>query len=117
MRPTLPRRHLDAQGFEDVKTEWLGAMWPTKAAPDDPLVVLATRAAEEVYGKPSSLIPTAGGSSPIYAFSRPLNIPVITAGIGNMQNRQHAPDEFVRIADFVNGTRHVARIMEGFAGL
>jgi multidrug efflux pump subunit AcrB len=80
-------------------------------------VVLATRAAEEVYGKPSSLIPTAGGSSPIYAFSRPLNIPVITAGIGNMQNRQHAPDEFVRIADFVNGTRHVARIMDGFAGL
>ena len=87
----------------------------TKAAPDDPLVVLATRAAEDVYGKPSSLIPTAGGSSPIYAFSRPLNIPVITAGIGNMQNRQHAPDEFVRISDFVNGTRHVARIMEGFA--
>ena len=111
------RRHLDAQGFEDVKAEWLGAMWPTKAAPDDPLVALAARAGEEVYGQPSSLIPTAGGSSPIYAFARPLKIPVITAGIGNMQNRQHAPDEFVRIADFVNGTRHVARIMEGFAGL
>lgn len=66
---------------------------------------------------PSTLIPTAGGSSPVYAFSRPLNIPVITAAISNMQNHQHAPDEFVRIADFVNGTQHVARIMEGFAGL
>ena len=26
-------------------------------------------------------------------------------------------DANVRFADFVNGTRHVARIMEGFAGL
>lgn len=111
------RAHLDAGGFEDVTAEWLGAMWPTKAEPDDPLVTLAAKTGEAVYGKPSSLIPTAGGSSPIYAFSRPLGIPVITAGIGNMQNRQHAPDEFVRIEDFVNGTRHVARIMDGFAEL
>lgn len=111
------RAHLDAAGFADVKAEWLGAMWPTKAEPNDPLVALAARTAEDVYGMPSSLIPTAGGSSPIYAFSRPLNIPVITAGIGNMQNRQHAPDEFMRLSDFVNGTRHVARIIDGFAGL
>lgn len=109
------RAHLDAGGFADVKTEWLGAMWPTKAEPDDPLVALAARTGEAVYGRPSSLIPTAGGSSPIYAFSRPLGVSVITAGIGNMQNRQHAPNEFIRIEDFVNGTRHVARIMDGFA--
>lgn len=109
------RRHLDAQGFDDVNVEWLGAMWPWKAEPDHPLVALAAATGEAVYGKPASLIPTTGGSSPVYAFARPLGIPVITAGIGNMRNRQHAPDEHVRIDDFVNGTRHVARIIEGFA--
>ncbi|MCL6554366.1 MAG: hypothetical protein K6W08_14790 [Firmicutes bacterium] len=32
-------------------------------------------------------------------------------------NRTHAPDEHVRLADFLNGARHIARILEGFAAL
>lgn len=108
------RAHLDRHGFGDVELKWLGAMLPYKAEADDPLVLLADRTAQAVYGAPSMMIPMAGGSSPIYAFARPLKIPVITAGIGNMQNRSHAPDEFVRLEDFVNGTRHVARILCGF---
>ncbi len=111
------RAHLSAQGFSDVEVRWLGAMWPSRVPADDPLVRLAARTAEEVYGKPMVLIPISGGSSPVYAFAGPLGVPVICPGVGYPGSRTHAPDEHVRLSDFLNGARHIARILDDFANL
>jgi acetylornithine deacetylase/succinyl-diaminopimelate desuccinylase-like protein len=112
------REYLDLEGFEDVQLTLIGAMWPSRTSPDHPLVQLADRAGQEVYGLPSMLLPMAGGSSPQYAFARPLGgIPIITAGVGYWDNRTHAPNEHMRLQDFLNAARHIARIMAGFADL
>jgi len=112
------RTYLDEQGFSDVKLTRLGAMWPFKMQADDPLVGLTACSGEEVYGKPSLIVPMWGGSSPIYAFAEPLgNIPVVRAGVGYWDNRTHAPNEHVRIEDFANAARHIARILTGFGEL
>ncbi|MFQ5795419.1 MAG: M20/M25/M40 family metallo-hydrolase [Candidatus Bipolaricaulia bacterium] len=112
------RAHLDAQGFTDVKVTRLAAMWPAKTDGDAPLVKLTARTGEEVYGHPSLIAPLSGGSSPAYAFANPLGgIPVVTAGVGYWDNRTHAPDEHMRIKDFHNAARHIARILDGFADL
>jgi acetylornithine deacetylase/succinyl-diaminopimelate desuccinylase-like protein len=108
--------HLKREGFGDVTVTKLGAMWPAKAAADDPLVSLTARAGEAAYGKPSLIRPLMGGSSPIYAFAKPLGIPVVTAGVGfGFTNRTHAPDEHVHLRDFLNASRHIARVLGGFA--
>ena len=112
------RAHLDREGFTDVSVSRLGAMWPYKASAEDPFVQLAKRNAEAVYGRAYRIAPLAGGSSPIYAFTAPLgDIPVISAGVGNSNNRAHSPDEYVRLDDFLNGARHIARILNDFANL
>lgn len=112
------RSHLDQQGFTDVSVTRLGAMWPHKASAEDPFVQLARRSAETVYDREYRIAPLAGGSTPIYAFARPLGgIPVISAGVGNSNNRAHSPDEYVRLDDFLNGSRHIARILNDFADL
>jgi acetylornithine deacetylase/succinyl-diaminopimelate desuccinylase-like protein len=111
------RRHLDEQGFNDIEVSWLGAMWPQKGEADDPLVALTARTAEEIYGKPALLIPLTGGSSPVYAFARPLGITVVNPGVGYPGSRTHAPDENVRLQDFKNGARHIASILDQFATL
>ncbi len=113
----LLEKHLEHEGFGDVEVTWIGAMWPSRVSVDDPLVGLTARTGEEVYGKPSLLLPLGGGSSPFYAFARPLRIPVVTAGVGYGRNRTHAPDEHVRLCDFLNAARHIARILEGFGDL
>jgi acetylornithine deacetylase/succinyl-diaminopimelate desuccinylase-like protein len=115
---TKLRAHLDHKGFTDVNVTRLGAMWPYKASADDPFVVLAARSAEAIYERPYVVVPMAGGSSPVYAFAAPLgDIPVISAGVGNSNNRAHSPDEYVRLMDFLNGSRHIAYILNGFADL
>lgn len=87
----------------------------SKASADDPLVALTVRTGEEVYGKKSLIDALGGGSSPAYAFAKPLGISVVDAGIGYWDSRGHAPDENIRIQDFLNGARHLARILEGFS--
>jgi len=112
------RAYLDREGFSDVTVTRLGAMSPAKTPADDPFVGLTARTGEEVYGKPCLLDPLEGGSSPSYAFSGPLGgIPVVLAGVGYWGSRAHAPDEHIRLADFHQGIRHVARILDGFAAL
>jgi acetylornithine deacetylase/succinyl-diaminopimelate desuccinylase-like protein len=117
------RAHLDGQGFWDVKAELTGGMmWPSKAAVDDPLVNLTAETAEEVYGLPAVIHPLSGGSTPVYAFAKPLggpqgDIPIVTAGVGYPGARGHAPDEHMRISDFLTGARHIARILDSFADL
>jgi acetylornithine deacetylase/succinyl-diaminopimelate desuccinylase-like protein len=112
------RAHLDATSFGDVLVHSFGGTMPFKAPPDSPLVRLTAASGQEVYGQPAQIVPIGGGSTPIYAFSGPLGgIPVVTAGVGYWDNRAHAPDEHVRVQDFLNGARHIARIMDGFAGI
>ncbi|MBI3944219.1 MAG: M20/M25/M40 family metallo-hydrolase [Chloroflexi bacterium] len=112
------RAYLDSQGYTDVVVTRAGAMWPARTPADDPLVQLCMRAGAEIYDLPPILDPTAGGSSPEYAFARPLGgIPIITAGVGYWDNRAHAPNEHIRLGDFLNGARHIARILLGFAEL
>jgi acetylornithine deacetylase/succinyl-diaminopimelate desuccinylase-like protein len=111
------RAHLDANGFTDVETTCISAMWPAKSPADNPLVRLTATMGEEVYGKPAALLPISGGSSPIYAFAGPLGIPVVTAGVGYEGSRTHSPDEHVRLDHFRDAARHIARIIDGFADL
>ncbi|MDA8346567.1 MAG: M20/M25/M40 family metallo-hydrolase [Thermaerobacter sp.] len=111
------RRHLTQEGFPDVEVRLLGWMRPSRTPVDDPLVQLTQRTGREVYGGEATILPLTGGSSPEYAFAGPLGIPIVTAGVGYWDNRAHAPNEHVRIEDFHQAARHIARILYGFADL
>jgi acetylornithine deacetylase/succinyl-diaminopimelate desuccinylase-like protein len=112
------RRHLDSHGYADVKITYSDWMFPARTAADDPLVRLTAQAGEEVYGLPAHIQPLGtGGSSPRYAFQGPLNIPIVTAGVGYWDSRTHAPNEHIRLIDFQNAARQLARVLDGFAEL
>jgi len=108
------RKFLDVNGFEDVEINVLGKMWPFTTPMDDPLVRLTSEAGFEVYGKQTLIGPLSGGSSPAYAVGGFMDIPVVNPGIGYWDNRSHAPNEHIRIKDFINGTKQIARIISRF---
>ena len=111
------RVHLDAQGFADVEIQFQGATPPAKTSADDRFVEMVARAGAEVWGRPSLIDPMVGGSGPMHLFVEALGgAPIVFAGIQYWNNRAHAPDEHIRLKDFTNGTRHLARIIENFAG-
>jgi len=107
------RRHLDDHGFQDVQIEDLGSERPGVVDPDEPLVALAARTAEEVYGLPARVYPLMGGTTPMYLFTE-MGVPVIAPGVGYHDNRAHSPNEHVRIQDFDRAARHIARVVRRF---
>jgi acetylornithine deacetylase/succinyl-diaminopimelate desuccinylase-like protein len=47
-------------------------------------------------------------------FVEDLGIPTIGAGVGYYDSREHAPNENIRVDDFLLGVEHIARVIEGF---
>ena len=111
----LLRAHLDAEGFGDVGVRYLAGVKPARTDPDHPFVQLSIQAAADVYGQPPIVEPLIGGSGPLHPFIHVLGLPVVTSGCGHPQSRVHAPNENIRIPDFINGIRHTARIITRFA--
>lgn len=108
------REHLDQQGFEDVRIEFLGGGPPARTDPDHPFVDLVVQAAEGIYEEPMALVPLTGGSGPNYAFVKTLGLPVATAGIGYPGANAHAPNENIRLDLYSKGARHIVKILNAF---
>jgi acetylornithine deacetylase/succinyl-diaminopimelate desuccinylase-like protein len=108
------RQHLDKQGFEDVEVRLLGGEAAATTPADDPFVQLAARTAQEVYGVPAIIRPLVGGTGPTHAFREYLGTPIVTLGPGDPESRAHAPNESMSIERFVQGTRHMARLLLAF---
>jgi acetylornithine deacetylase/succinyl-diaminopimelate desuccinylase-like protein len=113
----LLRRHLDAQGFEDIEVVRFAGGHPARTPLDDPLVEAVVETARAVYDVPPLVYPMMTGSGPMYELCQKFGIPAVSTGVGNAQSNTHAPNENIRIADYIEGIKHIAAIMERFAAL
>ena len=57
------------------------------------------------------LMPTLGGSLPLFVFEKYLNAKTITIPIANHDNNQHAENENIRLLNFWNGIETMAALM------
>jgi acetylornithine deacetylase/succinyl-diaminopimelate desuccinylase-like protein len=107
------RRHLDEHGFADIAVRGMDAgqrAWRTPLS--DPFVSLVAKAARDVYGLEPVVSPTMTGSGPMYPFGAYLGVPIASSGASNPDSRAHAPNENIKVEDFVLAAKHVAAIME-----
>ena len=57
------------------------------------------------------LLPSLGGSLPLYLIRQELGAPTVTLGLWNHDNNQHAEDENIRLANLWNGIAAIAAVM------
>jgi acetylornithine deacetylase/succinyl-diaminopimelate desuccinylase-like protein len=108
------RTHLDEHGFNDIEITFLGGEPPARTDPDDPFVKLVVDSARDVYGQPMQIVPFSGGSGPNHPFIHILKVPVATAGVGYPDTKAHAPNENIRLDMYLDGAKHIARIIHNF---
>ncbi len=115
----LLERHIEGQGFtivrDDpdaetlrshravVKVERRGGYAAASSPMDLPIVQRVTRGAQRAAGEELLLVPTLGGSLPLYLFTEGLGKPIVIVPIANHDDNQHAPDENLRIANLWYG--------------
>lgn len=82
-----------------------------KTPMDSALAQNVIRAVKKHCEKTPVLLPSLGGSLPIYLFHETLGIPIIGIPIANHDNNQHQPDENLRIGHLWTGIETYASIM------
>ncbi|OGO02560.1 MAG: hypothetical protein A2Y59_02250 [Chloroflexi bacterium RBG_13_52_14] len=110
------RKHLDSHGFADITiaptTEGEN---PSRTPIDSHFVGIVVQAARDVYGMEPVIVPSMSGSGPMYSFTNTLGLPTALIGVSYAGSRAHAPDEHIRMADFILGAKHIAALLERMA--
>jgi acetylornithine deacetylase/succinyl-diaminopimelate desuccinylase-like protein len=109
------RRHLDKHGFTDITIREFGAEHPARTPISEPFVQVMREAVKEAFGSEPLIVPTMAGTGPLYPFIETLGLPVADCGIGYPDARIHAPNENIRIEDFLRGTKAIAALLGRFA--
>jgi acetylornithine deacetylase/succinyl-diaminopimelate desuccinylase-like protein len=112
---TKLRDHLRREGFSDITFRAHGAE-PYKTPYDSTIVEVVAETAEEVYGVPPIILPTQAGTGPMHVVCGPFDMPAVGTGIGHARGNSHGPNENIRLADYIQGIKHIALILERFAG-
>jgi len=95
-----------------ARVRWSSGGYPaTRASMDQPFVRAVVRAVADGAGTPPLLLPTMGGSLPLYVFEQVLRVPVIVLPIANFDNNQHAANENLRIQNLWDGIEVYAGLM------
>ena len=120
--------HIRAQGFEviegadtplpdhlrerAVRVADKGGYDPAKTAADLPVCAEIVAAIERAHGGQQAVVmPTMGGSVPIWAFTDILKLPTILVPYANANNRQHSPNEHLRLDHLFQGVRTTAQLL------
>lgn len=91
------RRHLDAQGFEQVQIirHAKSSFAATRLDPDHPWVRIVQKSLEKTTGKAPHVLPNLAGSLPNDAFCDVLGLPTVWIPHSYRGCSQHAPNEHV----------------------
>ncbi len=64
---------------------------------------------------PPVILPTLGGSLPLHELAQALDMPLISMPLANHDDNQHAPNENLRLRNFVNGISTALMAVHGLA--
>jgi len=98
--PLIARVAVEEKGYKASRTSM-----------DLPISICVINALSGYSERKPVLVPTLGGSLPIYVFDDILNVPVIGIPIANYDNNQHQPDENIRIGHLWNAIETFAAVI------
>ena len=120
-------RHIEAQGFHVLSAEPTDderARYPllvrVQAEPgynaqrtrlDLPIARQIIASVQTTVAEPVVVLPTMGGSLPLYVFEQQLQAQTITVPVANYDNNQHAENENIRLGNLWDGMETMAAIM------
>ncbi len=104
-----------SQRFGDITVINHSGYEPAKTPLGDPFVKRVIETAERIYGSKPVVWPTVAGTSPIYVVKNWMGIPVASAGgVGYPDSKAHAPNENIKIKDYMNSIKFAASLIRSF---
>lgn len=111
----LVREHLDRRGFTDIELTPHHGERPSRWPADTLVARASVLACRDAYGVEPVVYPLMAGSGPMAQVCDTLGIPVTGFGAGNARSANHAPNENIAVADYVDHIRAFGRFIHAFA--
>lgn len=66
-------------------------------------------------GDKPKMLPNVAGTRPIYELCERLGIGAVGSGVGNVDSRNHAPNENILVDDYIAAIKYIATVIQEFA--
>lgn len=97
------RRHLDEQGFEDIRAELLSATPASMTDVRHPYVRYTADVARDAFAREPLVYPRVIGSGPDHYFTKTLGVPSVWVPYAGGDSDTHAPNEHMTVPAFLEG--------------
>lgn len=94
-----------------IRLDWSDGYPASRSDMSSPAARAVLRAVEMGKGERPIVVPTSGGSLPLYMFDEILRTPLITVPMVNHDNSQHAANENLRMQNLLDGMQVYAAIV------
>ncbi|HET7482786.1 MAG TPA: M20/M25/M40 family metallo-hydrolase [Actinomycetota bacterium] len=110
------RKHLDARGFGDIHISGHSMEHPVRSPSDSLIGRAALEAATGVFDEEASVAPLMIATGPMYPVAHTLGIPTVSpGGVTRPESNIHAPNENIRVEDFLKIVEFTVAWMSRFA--
>ncbi|MEY8661874.1 M20/M25/M40 family metallo-hydrolase [Ligilactobacillus faecis] len=110
----LIQKQLIKNGYPDLKVRYRLGENGYRSEMDDPFIQLALAEAKKQYGPETKYLPNSAGGGPAEVFGKLLELPIAILGVSYAGSQVHSPNEHIRLADFVNGTELLGKILVAY---
>jgi acetylornithine deacetylase/succinyl-diaminopimelate desuccinylase-like protein len=107
--------HLKRYGFGDIEVTNHDRQSAAYSDPDHPFIALAIEVLREQFSAEPIVSPLVGGTGPAAIVVRHLGIPFASIGCSYPGSRKHAPDENIRLKDFIRGASAIGDLLDRFS--
>jgi acetylornithine deacetylase/succinyl-diaminopimelate desuccinylase-like protein len=112
------KTHLLRRGFTDIDVKQVGRGLEAGCSdPAHPFIQLTVDVLRMHYEAEPLVSPMHGGTGPAAHVVHHLGIPFASIGCSYPGSRKHAPDENIRLEDFVRGAGAIADVLDRYAFL
>ncbi len=96
----------------DIEVTYISSMEPSRTPADLEIVQVVTNAVSTSFGQEPLIQPSLGSSLPDYVWTKILEVPSIIVPYANFDQRNHAPNENIRIDYFLNGIKCTCHVID-----
>jgi acetylornithine deacetylase/succinyl-diaminopimelate desuccinylase-like protein len=108
------RKFAADRGYANIEIRNLKATPASRTPLDHPVVPRVKSAVEKGFGKKVLVVPSLGGTTPDFVFTRLLGLPSIVIPLAPYDENNHAPNESTKVSLYLAGVRSGMHLIQEF---
>jgi acetylornithine deacetylase/succinyl-diaminopimelate desuccinylase-like protein len=109
------RKFAKDRGYDNIEIRDLKATPASRTPLDHPMAAKVKAAVEKGFGKKVLVVPSLGGTTPDFVFTRLLGLPSIVVPLAPYDENNHAPNESTKVSLYLAGIRSGLHLIEALA--